>query len=383
MTDNFPKNALRRYLMISLRTLLVLIAVVAVWLGWITNRARRQAEVLNALEANGSTVGFDYQYPSVFRISASMPLRSAQPPAPAWLRKRVGEEYFRKIVAVDLVAGRVIDAVRPPREERVLAMVASLGGLRDLYVAGPNLRSRTFLEAGRFEALEELRISDCPNVSDEIFSAASQMPSLRWLRIDRCPISGSGLDALGTLNALEDLRLSSETLSEKHLGRLNAIPGLKSLFLQTPHLTDVGLAKLDLPNLRVLVIGCSRASGAGLATLAKHGRLEEVVFKGPLTDDSMATLRPLKNLRRLLVVPTEGALTDRALESLRDLTQLRDLHVGGMQGEFTDFNERAILDLVESLPSLDVLRIKRKHSGNNAFLSEIRKRKPRIIFDPL
>jgi hypothetical protein len=45
----------------SLRAMMLVIVVVAGWLGWICNRARVQREAVAAIEAAGGMVSFDWE----------------------------------------------------------------------------------------------------------------------------------------------------------------------------------------------------------------------------------------------------------------------------------------------------------------------------------
>jgi hypothetical protein len=98
----------RRWLQFSLRGLLALLTVFAIWLGVIVNRAREQREAVKAIEATGGIVQYDWQvnlerasmiegfeHYKVFRKYGS-------PGGPAWLRRRIGNDYFQNVVTVEL-----------------------------------------------------------------------------------------------------------------------------------------------------------------------------------------------------------------------------------------------------------------------------------------
>src|SRR5690242_11217495 len=91
----------RRLLRISVGMLLVVIALLAVWLAQVTNRARRQEEVVRELAAKGYVLHFDYEFSRGVALTHTGAIAGARPPAPAWLRRLVGEEHFRKLVYVD------------------------------------------------------------------------------------------------------------------------------------------------------------------------------------------------------------------------------------------------------------------------------------------
>ena len=57
-----PTEAIRRRLRISLRTTMLVIVVVAIWLSWNVNRAREQHEAVAAVQKYGGWVHYDYEF---------------------------------------------------------------------------------------------------------------------------------------------------------------------------------------------------------------------------------------------------------------------------------------------------------------------------------
>src|ERR1051326_8272874 len=94
-----------RWLRFSLRTLLLLVMALCVWLGIQVNAARRQREAVAVLEKAGATVIYDYQVAMPPAGTAWLrrvvnPDRQQLPPGPAWLRQQIGDDYFRTVVSV-------------------------------------------------------------------------------------------------------------------------------------------------------------------------------------------------------------------------------------------------------------------------------------------
>lgn len=94
----------RRYLTFSLRTLFILMTAFALRLGVVVNRAQEQREAVEAIEAFGGSVCYDWQ---------DVPLDAAHPfwldgpltpPGPVWLRRRVGDEFFQDAVGASFWA---------------------------------------------------------------------------------------------------------------------------------------------------------------------------------------------------------------------------------------------------------------------------------------
>ena len=78
----------------SLRLLFALLTIAGVWLGIEANCARRQRIAVRAVTQSGGTVRYDYQ-----RRSGNT--GGEAPPAPGWLRKLLGDEYFQEVVEVN------------------------------------------------------------------------------------------------------------------------------------------------------------------------------------------------------------------------------------------------------------------------------------------
>lgn len=97
-----------RRLTFSLRTLVVLLTALAVWLGVIVNRAREQQEAVNAIEALGGRVGYDWEMIDVpYRGDFAPPIMTnnrfittTEPRGPSWLRRLIGDDYFQRVVFV-------------------------------------------------------------------------------------------------------------------------------------------------------------------------------------------------------------------------------------------------------------------------------------------
>src|SRR4051812_6021643 len=84
----------RRWLRFSLRGVLVAIAVIAVLLWIPIQRAKTQRRAVTDVERLGGTVDYDFSWND-----------QKEPPAPAWLRRVLGDDFFQTAYAVDLETG--------------------------------------------------------------------------------------------------------------------------------------------------------------------------------------------------------------------------------------------------------------------------------------
>jgi len=142
----------RRWFQYSLRSFLILVTALAVWLGIIVNRAREQREAVKAIEALGGTIAYNWQVgvpldpDDVF--SLDVPLT---PPGPAWLRRLVGDEFFQDAVEVDF--WKETDALKSTAHLKrlrklktvIISPFASTSTMDDLKAALPNCEVKMIL----------------------------------------------------------------------------------------------------------------------------------------------------------------------------------------------------------------------------------------------
>ena len=123
----------RRYLTFSLRTLFILLTALAVWLGVVVNRAREQREAVEAMEAMGAEVYYDWQVQHTVDAVTQHNLWSfdieAVPPGPNWLRSLIGDEYFQDVDVVYL------DKLSPDVD--ILTTIPHLRQFRKMKVLAP------------------------------------------------------------------------------------------------------------------------------------------------------------------------------------------------------------------------------------------------------
>src|SRR5262245_14191953 len=75
----------------SLRTLLIAVAVIAVLVWILVKRATHQHNAVKAILRLGGSVYYDFQMTG-----------AKEPSAPEWLRRTIGEDYFRSAYSVNL-----------------------------------------------------------------------------------------------------------------------------------------------------------------------------------------------------------------------------------------------------------------------------------------
>jgi internalin A len=82
----------RRYLHFSLSSLLLLVLVIGVWLGWKVHRAHVQRDAVVAIKRTGGWVAYDWQR------SMGFIQRDKKAKYPGWLVDLLGVDYFGNVV---------------------------------------------------------------------------------------------------------------------------------------------------------------------------------------------------------------------------------------------------------------------------------------------
>ena len=112
-------NRLRRpRLRFSLRAMMMLVTVLAVWLGWMAHRANQQKRAVAAIVGAGGSVYYDWENLLIAGENApylSTPglllLADSSAPGPDWLRAQVGDDYFQTVEHVAISAAQLDDSM--------------------------------------------------------------------------------------------------------------------------------------------------------------------------------------------------------------------------------------------------------------------------------
>jgi len=271
----------RRWLRFSLRTMLVLVTVLGIWLGVRVNQARRQKEAVAALTARGT--GFDYAhqrddaYPHLIDPGRELAV-------PKWLEELAGYDFFRTVISVQCYG---------PVSDDDLAHLAGLPYIERLYVTGSGSNTtdaglshlprpdrlvvfgardagvgdgflKRLRNARRLERLE-LRQS---LITDEGLLAIRKLTKLKHLFLSGTKITAAGMAALPTMSALEFLELERTDITDAGLIHLKNAKRLRHLGLSRTSITDAGLSHLHgLPALQSVTLDFTAATPDGIAAL--------------------------------------------------------------------------------------------------------------------
>ncbi len=238
LEEQSPKPR-RRWLRFSLRSLLLLVVVVAIPLGWKVNRARNQVQVVAELEKLNAWFKYDYE------------IRKTEP-GPKWLIDRLGKEYFVEVIQVT--------------------------------VGGPQVSDETISRIARLPKLEYVNLRPSSKITDKGLVHFAGMHGLQGVDLFSDGISGAGLVNLTGLERLKSLSISGWA-TDASLGHVATLSRLESLWLhEAVEVTDEGIAQIaNLTNLRGLRLG-GRWDDSGIQDSMK------------ITDQGLETLYGLENL---------------------------------------------------------------------------------------
>jgi hypothetical protein len=226
----------RRWLRYSLRTLLVLIAALGIWLGIAFHRAREQARAVAALKSHAG-VYYDYQVLNLNSIEDALQSidESATSDVPEWLLDGLGVDFFHDVTLVYLFGD-------PPADDNTLAALTPLRKLRFL-----SIRSEDVTNAGLAHVRSLVHLQ-----SLELFSHAHWFGFLNDLRFD-----DDGLSEIAALSNLQELRIGPCDINDTGLEHLTSLRKLRLLeFHETEaRLTRAGVEQLSraLPDCKITV----------------------------------------------------------------------------------------------------------------------------------
>lgn len=298
----------RRWLQFSLRSLLILTAVVAVVLAW----------------GNRLVLRYDARQ----RI-AELPVQIELQTGPAWIGRWFGAgagKYFDQVAALDFSGCQ--DLSLSDVNRRLLPDVGRQSGLRRLNLAGHFEVDDCGVEAiAGLSNLEELVLDETGGTDDGLRHLAG-MSRLKKLSLYAAHgITGRGLEHLAGLERLEVLDLSATDLGDEAAEVLARLPRLRWLNLADTLVGDAALEHIGgLSQLEYLNLSGTKVTSAGMAHLAGLTHLTDLYVAHTQVDDS--GLDRLAGLRLRLLSVAQTAVSQRRQTELARLNP--DLFLGDL-----------------------------------------------------
>jgi hypothetical protein len=261
----------RRLFRFRLRTLLVLVALLSVWLTWHVRATRSQKEAAQAIQEYGGWIRYDFQFPK--GIYAHQDFASkAKSRVPEWLLAQLGHDFFHNVVQVNLNysndSGKRQENDNPSDE--ALQHLVKLPHLRALLLSDSQATDSSMQYLAALKKLEYLYMWDVAEVSDEGVSHLRSLRRLKYIHLSTSQITDESLRVFGELHELEGLSLQFNRFSDEGLSHLLQLQKLTSLAVcglsERPNkITDAGLRMLlSLPQLKSLMVQNTKVTEPGL-----------------------------------------------------------------------------------------------------------------------
>jgi len=181
LSSTSPTNANQRELRFSIRSLLVVVTLIAICLAWSVYPVLRQRRAASFVERLGGYVVYDYQFSNDGRFQ-----RTPNTIVPAWMRKLLGDDWFSRIRVV-------FDDTHATDDD--LERIMHLADLRELQLDKTNVTDAGMRHLKDSRQLICVAITNTP-VTDAGFRELKQLPNLRELWIDGTTITDEGIDEL-------------------------------------------------------------------------------------------------------------------------------------------------------------------------------------------
>jgi hypothetical protein len=339
MSDN-PK---RRWLQFSLRTFVIVISLLAAWLGYISFRAREQREVVARVTELGGKFEYDYQ-------TGKNPQKT--PPGWPWLRRLVGDEYFQDVAVVHLDDTKVSDAD--------LRLICKLRRAKKLSLNRTEVSDEGLVSIRRMSQLNHLGLMRT-KVTTEGICALPQ----RWNSFVLEDTS-VGDEALLNLSGCKLLNLQGTPVTSQGIKEFAESKNLIFLSITRTAVDDAAVPSLaNIKTLGYLEARKTKISGEGLFTLRNalpkcNVDGEIVEFGGPAApgpDTSgwkqrVALLLSYNKAQKLKLLVLPGpSITDAHLATLEGLDQMDALDLRG-----SSVTDAGVEKLQKALPKLKIHR---------------------------
>jgi hypothetical protein len=212
-----------RWYQYSLRSLFLLTLLVAIGMSWVAvrmQRAREQRAAVEAIVKTGASVYFEHQLDASGNL-----IDGAETPGPAWLRRLLGDDFFRSVTQVFYAPGI-------PVTDNELTQLQAFSELQSLSLHGTQVT-----DAG----LEHLK----------------GLTQLKKLHLGETRITDAGLEHLKGLGKLQELDLRFTKITDAGMEHLKGLKKLTSLNIWHTEVTWAGEKDIRqaLPKARVVRVG--------------------------------------------------------------------------------------------------------------------------------
>lgn len=365
--NELPTKTKRWRSRVSLRTLLVLVALLALaslWFSQLLERAQLQKETVEWIRKHpGSSITYDFNLethkdPKYGYTDYTWNLDQTPKGVPEFLIRWLGIDFFATVKQVDLIHPTSIEPLSNldklvsldlVSESTDIAPLNNLKNLKYLYLHTNDVTDLTPLQG--LNQLESLVM----NTSAKNLEPLSDLKQLRYLCLHRT--KASDISPLFKLTEMTSLVLSGS----RNITNLNGVSQMKKLrrlsLYDMANLTDLSPLK-NLVQLKILLLGQNQDL-TDYSALRGMSELEvlELRWSG-ITD--LSPLQDLRN-RNLKTLDLSNCTRVTDLKPLKSLARLHLVELGGNK----KIGQAEIDELVKELPANSIDQSGRRHFGKN------------------
>ena len=254
MNEQSPKSG-RRWLRFSLRSLMLLVAIVSIplgWMAWQVNRVRNQRLIVAELSSVGGQVIYSYR---------SQQMRPQEPPGPKWLRSLLGDDIFSDVKEVDIRHDHVT--------EQTLARIATLHAVHTLHMESGQISDNGLAHLAKMSTLQQV-VLQSRGFSDASLAQLTKSKGLKALTVYSPKLTDVGLKYVGKLKKLETIDIMADKVTGDGLAQIATLPSLNHLYLVSEQLADAGLVHLHrAPKLKSIVLFKGKVTKEGIERLSE------------------------------------------------------------------------------------------------------------------
>ena len=205
---------------------------------------------------------------------------------------------------------------------------------------------------GQFSCLGPVNMTDTKASKEglmELIDRRSPAPGTIYLNRDANDDDIKELPQLPYAASIRELRMGGCRHTDRSLEYVAQLPALERLWISQSKITDHGLEAIGrITSLRQLRLEwSSQIVGHGLVHLAKLQSLVELTVEGcePKLEGGLHNLAALKSLRRLVL--GYNSLDEGSLAGIGSVTQIEELHLNNCKA-----NDRVLYDELSKLVNL-------------------------------
>ena len=275
---------LRRRIRVS--SLMLVILAIGLWLGYRANLARDQKRAVAAVMADRGWVHYADEFAmgpvkvppgnAIWKPSWGALTPGKRPMAPDWLRRAIGDEYFREVAHVSIFVDIQKGMATGPnnlavRVDDLMMVLRTQSGIKTLQLGGNTMTDKGLESIADLTGLRELVLWWATEITDAGVAHLGRLRRLQMLDISLSRLTDEGVRSLAVLPELEELGLQGK-FTDKSLLYLSRAGHLKSLRLHGGECEfgDEGLRHLEgLKDLRRLILENAKVSEAAKERLLK------------------------------------------------------------------------------------------------------------------